>query len=301
MSLILLISLVVGVGLGVAGALLPVVVREHFMDRPAFATGIYTAGLQVGASTSSAIAVPIAFAFGSWRGALIAFSVLIALFGIAWWLLVPSERGRTVRVPRPPALPWRRGIVWTIALLFALRSCVFQAMNAWLAAIYVEHGWSATEAGALVAVEVGIGFPTTLLISHLADRSGSRRAYLVAGSIGMIVGTGGILVLPDLGWIWAPILGIGMGVHFPITLTLPLDISDSRAEVAGATALVLGAGYLVAGSSPLLLGALRDAAGNFTPVVVVTVLLAVGALVVSLLMGDIRPREAQAVHAPASG
>jgi CP family cyanate transporter-like MFS transporter len=35
MSLILLISLVVGVGLGVAGALLPVVVGEQMVDRPA--------------------------------------------------------------------------------------------------------------------------------------------------------------------------------------------------------------------------------------------------------------------------
>ena len=57
-----------------AGALLPIAVKARFADRPAFGTGVYTTGLSVGAALASALAVPLADAFGGWRGALAAFS-----------------------------------------------------------------------------------------------------------------------------------------------------------------------------------------------------------------------------------
>lgn len=285
---ILLASVVVGMGLGIAGALLPAAVKEYFNRQPAFATGIYSSGIQLGSALSGAAAVPLAYLLGGWRGSLIAFSVFIALMAVAWLLLTPTEGVRTVGRLRPPSLPWRSGLVWTIVLLFALRSIIFQGLNAWLPAIYIEHGWSAAEAGALVAVEVGIGFPTTLLVSRWADNRGTRRVFLVGGSLGLVISTVGILLLPDAGWIWAIILGAGMGTLFPITLTLPLDISTSAAEVAGATALVLGAGYLASASSPFLMGVIRDVAGSFQPVIVFSVALGVASLVVSLLMAELK-------------
>jgi cyanate permease len=79
-----------------------------------------------------------------------------------------------------------------------------------------------------------------------------------------------------------------MGTLFPITLTLPLDISKSAAEVAGATALVMGGGYLASASSPFLMGVLRDVAGSFEPVIIFSVLLGVASLVVSLLMAELK-------------
>lgn len=285
---ILLASVVVGMGLGIAGALLPAAVKEYFNRQPAFATGIYSSGIQLGSALSGAAAVPLAYLLGGWRGSLIAFSVFIALMAVAWLLLTPNEGVRTVGRLRPPSLPWRSGLVWTIVLLFALRSIIFQGLNAWLPAIYVEHGWSAAEAGALVAVEVGISFPTTLLVSRWADSRGTRRVFLVGGSLGLVISTVGILLLPDAGWIWAVILGVGMGTLFPITLTLPLDISTSAAEVAGATALVLGAGHLASASSPFLMGVIRDVAGSFQPVIVFSATLGVGSLVVSLLMAELK-------------
>ncbi|HET7636058.1 MAG TPA: MFS transporter [Candidatus Limnocylindria bacterium] len=285
---ILLTSIVVGMGLGVAGALLPVAVKEYFSRRPAFGTGIYSSGIQLGASLSGLVAVPLAYLLGGWRGSLVAFSLFIGVIALAWLLLTPHDRQHTTGSLRPPSLPWRRGIVWVIVLLFGLRSIIFQGLNAWLPAIYVEHGWSPAEAGALVAVEIGVAFPATILVSRLADNLGARRAFLVGGSAALLVSTAGIWLLPDLGWIWGLILGTGMGTLFPITLTLPLDISESRAEVAGATALVLGAGYLSSATAPFFMGLLRDAAGTFEPVIIFCVLLGLASLVVSLLMAELK-------------
>src|SRR3954464_10628773 len=57
----------VGLGLGFAPAPMPVAVKERFASRPAFATGIYVLGINIGSALSSALAVPIAHAAGSWR------------------------------------------------------------------------------------------------------------------------------------------------------------------------------------------------------------------------------------------
>lgn len=280
-------SVLVGMGLGIGGALLPLVVKEHLSRRPAFATGVYSAGIQAGAALSGAVAVPVAYLLGSWRGTMIAFSVFIGLIAVSWVLLSPRDRAAASGARRVPRLPWRSRIVWTIVLLFGLRSVVFQGLNAWLPAMYVEHGWSAATAGALVAVEIGVGLPTTLLVSRWADTRGTRRAFLVGGSLGLAVATAGIWLLPVAGWLWALTLGTGMGVLFPITLTLPLDLSENRTEVAGASALVLGGGYLTSAASPSLLGALRDASDSFGPVIELTFMLSCASLIVSFFM--VRP------------
>ena len=93
--LVLLLTLPIGVGMGLAGALMPVVVKERFSQRPAFASGVYTTGIQVGSALSSALAVPIAASLGGWRGALVVFSgCTIVLFGgLARFSRRPLARG----------------------------------------------------------------------------------------------------------------------------------------------------------------------------------------------------------------
>ena len=68
--LVLALTFPIGVGMGLAGALMPVAVKERFAHRPAFASGVYTTGINMGSALSSALAVPIAAAWGGWRAAL---------------------------------------------------------------------------------------------------------------------------------------------------------------------------------------------------------------------------------------
>ena len=69
---VLLLTLPVGIGIAVAGTLLPVAVKERFGDRPAYATGMYATGINAGAMLAAATAVPLA-ALGSWRTSLAVF------------------------------------------------------------------------------------------------------------------------------------------------------------------------------------------------------------------------------------
>ena len=47
---LILLTFPVGIGMGLGNALLPVGVKERFADRPVFATGVYAAGINVGAT-----------------------------------------------------------------------------------------------------------------------------------------------------------------------------------------------------------------------------------------------------------
>ena len=58
--LVVLLTWPVGIGMGLGNALAPISVKEHFEDRPATGTGVYTTGIQIGSTGAAALAVPLA-------------------------------------------------------------------------------------------------------------------------------------------------------------------------------------------------------------------------------------------------
>jgi MFS transporter, CP family, cyanate transporter len=274
--LVLALTLPIGIGMGLAGALMPVAVKEHFAHRPAFASGVYTTGIQVGSTLSSALAVPIAAAWGGWRAALVVFSACTVLIFAGWMLFTPPEREH--RRTAPPRLPWGRRLVWGLVLVFALQSMVYYGLVAWMPDSFQERGWSDQSAGALLGVMSIAAVPGGLLVPYFADRTGSRRQWmeLTAGSI--LVGTIGVAALPDAGFVWAVFAGFGIGSTFPLTLTLPLDATRAPSEAGAVVGLMLGAGYTIAATGPLALGAVRDLTGSFATSLWVLVALAVALL-----------------------
>lgn len=264
-ALVLVLTVPVGVGLAVAGALLPVAVKSRFRHRPAFATGVYTTGLAVGAALASALAVPAAAAFGGWRGALAAFSVVTLALAAGW--LVLSRGTWTVRsAERAPPLPVRRGIVWAIMAVFGLQSVIFYGFMAWMPDAFQERGWSAGTAGALTAVFGIAALPAGLLVPYAADRAGSRRLWMTASSAVTVLGMLGLAALPDAAFLWATIAGAAIGAVFPMCLVLCLDVARDPADAGAASALVLLGGYTLSSLAPVGLGALRDATGSFAPI-----------------------------------
>jgi CP family cyanate transporter-like MFS transporter len=93
-----------------------------------------------------------------------------------------------------------------------------------------------------------------------------------------------VILLPGGGWAWAALVGIGFGVLFPLTLTLPLDVSSDPAQVGAVAGMMLGVGYTIASVSPFLLGAVRDASGSFGDALWVLVATSAGALAFTVTM-----------------
>jgi CP family cyanate transporter-like MFS transporter len=264
--------------MGLAGAMLPVAVKERFPDRPGFATGVYTSGMTVGSALAAASAVPLADLGSGWRTPLLVFGV-ISLALAALWLVLTRTEPRHDRVEaRPLRLPLRDPLAWRLVAAFFLMSSVFYGLNSWLPDIYVERGWSESNAGALLAVMNTLTIPTGFAVAWAADNWGERRVWLAGAAALQLVALGGVLAFPDAGWLWAVILGIAIGPLFPLTMTLPLDASHRPSEVASLAGMMLGVGYTLSALSPLVLGAIRDLTGGFTAVL--WTLVAVAALLV---------------------
>jgi CP family cyanate transporter-like MFS transporter len=263
-ALLILLTIPVGVGMGLGNALMPVAVKERFTDRPVFATGVYAAGINVGATVSSATAIPLEHALGSWREPLLVFSAVTMALFVLWLVLTRVERGRvSASVPRPLRLPWRSAVAWRLVAAFFFMSGTYYGLNAWLPAVYVERGWSEGKAGALLAVLSATQIVAGLAVAWLADRMWSRRTWM-AGCAGLaFLSMLGIVLVPGAGFLWAALLGATFGPLFSLTMALPLDIGHGPAEVAAYTGLMLGAGYSLSALSPFVLGAIRDASSGY--------------------------------------
>jgi MFS transporter, CP family, cyanate transporter len=296
-ALLILLTIPVGIGMGLGNALLPVGVKERFSDRPVFATGVYAAGINVGATLSAATAVPLTRGLGDWRDALLVFSaVTLALF-VLWLVLTRVERGHVAAsVPRPLALPWRSSLAWRLVGAFFFLSATYYGLNAWLPDVYVERGWSEGKAGALLAVLNATQIVAGFSIAWLADRMWSRRTWMAGCSALGVVSVLGVVLVPSGGFVWAFMLGATMGPLFSLTMALPLDIGRGPAEVAAYTGLMLGAGYSLSAMSPLVLGALRDASNGFGVVLWVLVGLAAALFAVDSSITPARLAAARRSH-----
>jgi CP family cyanate transporter-like MFS transporter len=277
---VIVLTIPVGIGMGLAGAMLPVAVKERFPDRPGFGTGVYTAGMTLGSAIAAASAVPLADLGNGWRTPLLVFGVVSLALAVLWLVLTRAEPRHERVEARPLQLPLRDPLAWRLVAAFFLMSSVFYGLNSWLPDIYVERGWSESHAGALLAVMNTLTIPTGFAVAWAADHWGERRTWLAGAAALQLAALGGVLAFPQAGWLWAVILGVAIGPLFPLTMTLPLDASDRPPEVASLAGMMLGVGYTLSAVSPLLLGAIRDVTGGFTAVL--WTLVVVAALLVAV-------------------
>lgn len=272
-------SLVIGMGIGLAGVLLTGVVKEHLWRRAGVATGGYTVAMMIGATAASALAVPLAVVLGGWSFALAALAVPAVLAVAIWW---PIAR----RMPRAPAtagrspVPWRDPFARLISCYMAGTSMMFYGWITWLSPYYERQGWTAQQAGVLLAVWSLAQMPAALLLPTLAER---RRRWTFWSGLALgcaMIGTLGVLVAPTLPlvgpWLWAVLIGFGLGGSFPLGLAAIAWRTSDGASSAATSGLALGVGYTNAGIGPAVMGVLIDLTGGFGAAIVL--LLAAGCL-----------------------
>ena len=268
---VILLTIPLGIGMGLAGAILPVAAKERFSDRPGFATGAYTTGITSGAAIAAAVSVPLANAAGGWRTPLLTFSAVACVLTAVWFWLTRDDTPHVRSEIRPLRLPLRNPLGWRLVAAFFFMSFVFYGLNAWLPDAYVERGWSQSSAGDLLAVLNTITIPVGFFAAWAADHIGTRRLWLGGAAALQVLSLLGVVLLPGAGWVWAVLLGLSIGPLFPLTMTLPLDAAARPAEVAALAGMMLGLGYTLSSSGPLILGFVRDHTSNFNAVLWVLV------------------------------
>jgi len=266
LAVLLASTLLVGTGIALAGTVLPGIVKEHFAGRSGAMTGVYLLAMMVGAATSSALAVPLADASGSWQESLAVWSVL-AVLGLGAWLPVLRRAARPVR--RAPTesrgpLPWRSRTTWLLASFLALQSFCFYSQIAWISPSFEAHGWSARDAGLLLSLwsisqlVTGVGGPA------LADHVHDRRPIVAGAVLCSIAGLTGLVLAPTAAPVlWVLLLALGQGGGFALALVKLVDYAPTPSASARLSGLVFLVSYCTASLGPFVFGALHDATDGF--------------------------------------
>ena len=264
-------TFVAGVGIAVAGALLPRLVKTLFPpERSGTITGLYMFAMMGGATASAALAVPLADRLGSWQASLASWSIL-ALVGAAAWapFTLTSQRARSALPPPAErmALPWRHPTALLLAAYLTVQSWEFYSSLAWVSPTFVGQGWARAQAGYLLSAFSLAQLVSGLLGPILADRVRDRRALLLPTSALATAGMLGMWLAPTAApWGWVVVLGLGQGAAFSVGLVLLVDFAASPAASGRLTAMCFFVSYSLASVGPFVMGAVRDVTGGFPAV-----------------------------------
>ncbi|GLK66989.1 CynX/NimT family MFS transporter [Hansschlegelia plantiphila] len=282
----------VGAGIAVVGALIAGFVKARFPAKAAMMMGIYATALSLGSTLAAAATGPVAAASASgWRLASGMWGVLGVVAILAWSVVVASERGMgEVKVAGEPrtALPLGDPKAWLVALFFACDNWLFYAILSWTSPIHQELGYSATTAGLILASFTAVFMCSNPVFGWLS-RSEDRRPFLALCGLLSLAGLLPLAIWPGAApFLFVPICAVGLGGGFTLGMTLPLDNTRTVDEANVWNAFVLTVGYLVATTGPLLVGAIRDVAGDFRPAIFLMAAVAAAMLALTPALGPRR-------------
>jgi CP family cyanate transporter-like MFS transporter len=259
---------VAGIGIAVAGTLLPGLVRRRMPDNVGPVTGVYTAALIGGALISSSLAEPARqWLHLSAQAALAVWALPAFLALAAWTLVVRRQGGAPVRTGPGHRLPWRDTSAWLGTGFMAVQSLLFYGALAWLPVSTMEHGMSATDAGLLLGLFSATQVLTAFVVPALAHRYGDLRPWVVGtlatSTVGLLLVALVPYAFPAAPWLWGALLGLGMGGHFALALNTITQLAPSAAAVPAYSGMAFLFGYGVAAIGPVLLGFLAEASGGY--------------------------------------
>ena len=283
-------AIVAGVGIAVTGTLLPSLVRTRYPDRVGTVTGTYTAALIGGALLAAGATEPLRAFLGLSPQVMLALWAIPAGVAVVAWLLLPH-------VPRPTrpvrvAFPWRSKAAWLGTLFMGGQSLLFYGTLAWLAAAYTSRGYSASSAGLLLAVFSATQLITAYAMPALAQRGGDVRPWIVVSVGGTTIGLALVAFVPEgfatAPWIWASLLGLGMGGNLALALLVLTQNAPTPEAAPAYTGMAFFVGYLIAAAGPVAAGAVRDATGGYRAVFAALAVL--GSLVLAAGVAAATPR-----------
>jgi CP family cyanate transporter-like MFS transporter len=266
-NIVLAGTLVACVGIAVCNVLIPVVVKESYPNRIGLVTGLYTAVLQIAAALGSLVTPPVDDALGGWRYGLGEWGLLAVVATFGWLLVARHGHAEPNAIPadvEPSRSLLRSKLAWAVTGFFGLQSMFAYAVMGWAPQVFISAGVSRGEAGAMLAVMSVLGVPLSLVVAPIAARQRSQSAWLSGISVVGLAGVLGLLLAPDAGtWLWAVLLGVGMGV-FPVAVAVISLRTRTSRDTRQLSTMTQGIGYLLAAVGPLVFGILHGATGNWT-------------------------------------
>ncbi|MCK2183305.1 CynX/NimT family MFS transporter [Halomonas getboli] len=254
-------TLLVGAGIGIAGTLLPALVKRELPDSADLMTGVYTMALCLGGALGAGLSIPLTEALGGWTYSLISWAALAVVSLIAWQTLMPSHR------PPPTTAPargdsgalLRQPLAWQVTLYMGCQSSLAYIVFGWLPTLLVERGYDEAEAGWMTGASVMLQLGAALSAPWVARLGRDQRPALVL-VLSLIAAGFWVLLQGPAEWRWAGVtmLGFGQGGGFSLALSL-IVLRTADARLAGKlSGMVQGVGYALASLGPLGVGVMLE-------------------------------------------
>lgn len=284
-------TLIIGLGIAWGNVALPLVVQRDYPDRPAQATGLSTAFINIGSSAATIGVTAVAFLAG-WRVALLLPLPIALLAAAAWaWDVRRAHASATPVAPVAPASDQVGALlseasapapapdenektsgardtditVWLLAVAFGGHVTAYYACAAWLPTFFRgELGFTPDGAAGATMIFHFTAIAGPILAGALAASGRLMRVTVAIGLCWLALPLG-LMFAPSWWFWWLLLAGLAQGGAFTIVMTMAIGVTDSQRELARASSRIQGGSYVVAAFGPVMVGALLDLDAGWWP------------------------------------
>lgn len=244
-------TLIIGFGLGVAGAVILGVARQVVQQNLPVLMSAYTACVSLGTAVGAGAAAPVARMLGGWQPGLMFWGIPLLLAAALWSIHImkhknSGRRSHPLRAPIRPLLHQRNARMITLYYLFRVASAWL--LIVWLASLLGARGLPAYEAGLALSVVTACQIPGALLAGTLSHWLGGIHRLIALATLLAVAACWGLLVAPLSAWPWAAMcLGAGLGCIFSVGMSLIAASQPDEGSTIALSGLAQGVGFIGGG------------------------------------------------------
>jgi cyanate permease len=268
---------------GVGGALVitltgPIVMGLFPRERLPLINGINNVAVNAGIVTSFYLVPPLAQSF-SWKTILVLFGLISVVLCVLWVIVgqdapaaskAPGPLGSAGNAPEPVGFleVAKRKETWLIALAFSGPLALYLALNSTLPAhLGGLFNLAPKQASQLTSLFNLVGIPTAIFSGWITGKLGLRRPLIIGAGLLMPVASLALCFGPFAFVRLAGAIGLGISLFLYVAplFTIPMELPGSSAAfVARLNGIVFSGAYMLAGTSPMIVGHLFDRSGTYS-------------------------------------
>jgi len=244
-------TVVIGLGLGIAGAVILGIGKQVLPDKQSELMGAYTACISLGTAVGAGAAAPMALLLGGWQHGLLFWGIPLLISAALWSELVLRTRvshvkQSTLQTPMLPLLKQHKARMVTLFYLFRVAGAWL--LIVWLSTLLRNRGMPLVEAGLVLSVATAFQIPASLLSGIFGRWLGGMDKLMISGVVISVIACWGLLIAPLKIWLlFAILLGTGLGSIFAVGMTLIVESESDEAGTVALSGIAQGIGFTCGG------------------------------------------------------